>query len=133
MHYNNLYHVPKHSSVSITNVAGHIRGRAALPETDEVVEKLCRKCVQLINTSVRDWKDKGMLVATGGGGGGWLRKSPAMRRAWDHYKEAFQLLELQCSWASGGHVGRAECYPWPKVCLLAISARAALNTRTEDG
>jgi hypothetical protein len=74
-----------------------------------------------------------MLVATGGGGGGWLRKSPALRHAWDHYKDAFQLLEVQCNWASGDHVGRAECYHWPKVCLLAISPRAALNTRTENG
>jgi hypothetical protein len=132
MHYNNLYHVPKHRSVSITNMAGHLGGRAVLPETDKVVEKLYQKCMQLINTSVQDWKDKGILVATGSGRGGWLHKSPALRHTWDHYKEAFQLLELQCSWASGGHISRAEYYYWPKVYLLAIPPCAALNTWTED-
>jgi hypothetical protein len=127
MHYHNLYRAPKDKTATITNLARHFGGRAALPGTDEILQKLCRKCTRIINTSVREWKDKGMLVATGGGGGGWVRKSPALTKTWNHYKDAFQLLELQCNSASGGHIGRA------KVRLFAISLRATLITRTENG
>jgi hypothetical protein len=98
---------------------------------DDLLESLCQKIASLVNASVRDWKQCGMLVATGGSGGGWLRKSPTLKEVWDHYKDAFQLLELQCNWASEDDSGKIGLSRWPKVRLLTICL-AALNSRTEN-
>ena len=132
MHYHNLYHVPKQNTSRISNLARYFSGKAGLHVADELLESFCQKSASLINTSVRDWKQSGMLVATGGSGGGWLRKSPALKEVWDHYKDAFQLLELQSNWASGGDIGKTGFSHWPKVRLLTISL-TALNPWTENG
>jgi hypothetical protein len=131
MHYHNLYHVPKQNTSRIGNLARTLTRKAGRHVIDELLESFCQKIASLVNASVRDWKQCGMLVATGGSGGGWLRKSPTLKEVWDHYKDAFQLLELQCNWASEDDTGKTGSSRWPKVRLLTISL-TSLNSRTED-
>lgn len=131
MHYHNLYHVPKQNTSRISNLARILTRKAGRHIIDELLQSLCQKIASLVNASVRDWKQCGILVATGGSGGGWLRKSPALKEVWDHYKDAFQLLELQCNWASEDDSGKPDSTRWSKVRLLTISLRA-LNSGIEN-
>jgi hypothetical protein len=125
MHSHNLYHVPKYRTTRFTELVRDIRSKVALPGTEEVADGLATKCQRLIDTSARAWKEEGMLIPSGGGGGGWLCKSPALREAWNSYKDAFQLIELT-HWGSVDGVGTAGSYRSPKVCPLTICYRAAL-------
>lgn len=120
MHCNNLYQVPKYRTVKLKDLVKLFGSRSALPGTEEVLEKLSRKCLYLIGRYSQAWKDEGMLVL-GDGRGAALRKSPALRDAWNHHKDTFRLDELKCHWGLATQLEKtgSETRRSLKVCLLA--------------
>ena len=72
------------------DLVGLLISNAGLPNTRDLNEKACHKCISFLEASTKAWVKIGLLVTNNGN----LVKCPSLQQLWDKYFGEFQASQV---------------------------------------